>query len=168
MNCINFVVPMNPCACGYYPDLNRCRCTPAQVQRYQGKISGPLLDRLDLCVETREPAYEQISGEQTGISSEELRKKVIRVQEIQQKRYAGTKIQFNSRLDGANVAEYCPMSREAGQWMEKIYNNLRLSPRSYHRILKVSRTIADLDESEIIQDIHVREAFGYRMMEQKY
>lgn len=162
------VAAMNPCACGYYPDLNRCRCTPAQVQRYQGKISGPLLDRLDLCVETKEPAYEQISGGQTGISSEELRKKVIRVQEIQQERYMETGIQFNSQLDGANVAEYCPMSSEAKQWMEQIYNKLRLSPRSYHRILKVSRTIADLDESEIIQDVHIREAFGYRIMEQKH
>lgn len=161
------VAAMNPCACGYYPDLNRCRCTPAQVQRYQAKISGPLLDRLDLCVETKEPAYEQISGGQTGISSEDLRKKVIRVQEIQQERYMETGIQFNSQLDGANVAEYCPMSGEAGQWMEQIYNKLRLSPRSYHKILKVSRTIADLDESEIIQDIHVREAFGYRLLEQK-
>ncbi len=162
------VAAMNPCACGYYPDLDRCRCTSAQVKRYLGKISGPLLDRLDLCVETREPTYEQIAGGQAAASSAWLRAQVVQVQKIQQERYAGEKIRFNSQLDGSSVAGYCPMTREAGQWMERIYTGLRLSPRSYHKILKVSRTIADLEGEELITDEHIREAFGYRVMEQKY
>lgn len=161
------VAAMNPCPCGYYPDPGRCHCTPAEVRRYLGKISGPLLDRLDLCVETAEPTYGQIAGGRPGISSGELRKMVIRVQEIQEKRYAGTGLQFNSQLDGGNVAEYCAMDKEAQQWMERLYTKRKLSPRSYHRILKVSRTIADLDGSEVIQAAHVKEAFGYRVMDGK-
>lgn len=162
------VAAMNPCACGYHPDLDRCHCTPAEVRRYLGKISGPLLDRLDLCVETREPTYEQIAGGRSSASSARLRAQVIKVQKIQQERYAGTDIRFNSRLDGSNVAGYCPMTREARHWMERIYTGLRLSPRSYHKILKVSRTIADLEGEDLITDEHIREAFGYRVMEQKY
>lgn len=159
------VAAMNPCRCGYYPDLNRCQCTPAQVRRYMGKISGPLLDRLDLCVETREPTYEQISGEKGRVSSAELRETVARVQEIQRVRYGDGGIQFNSQLDSADVERHCPLTEEARQCMERIYTKSRLSLRAYHRILKVSRTIADLEQSEIIQAAHVREAFGYRMME---
>ncbi|MCI9390248.1 MAG: YifB family Mg chelatase-like AAA ATPase [Lachnospiraceae bacterium] len=162
------VAAMNPCACGHYPDLDRCRCTPAQVQRYLGKISGPLLDRLDLCVETREPTYEQITGGGESISSARLRGEVMRVQKIQQERYRETKIQFNSQLEGSDVDIYCPMTRGARQWMERIYTGQHLSPRSYHKMLKVSRTIADLDGAETITDAHILEAFGYRVMERKY
>ncbi len=159
------VAAMNPCPCGYYPDLNRCQCTPAQVRRYMGRISGPLLDRLDLCVETREPTYEQIAGNERRFSSEELRETVIRVQEIQRVRYADAGIQFNSQMKGVDVERYCHLTEEAQKCIERIYTKSRLSLRSYHRILKVSRTIADLDESETIQEAHVQEAFGYRMLE---
>ncbi len=162
------VAAMNPCACGYYPDLDRCRCTPAQVRRYLSKISGPLLDRLDLCVETREPTYEQITGGSSPVSSAQIRERVMEVQKIQQERYAGKGIRSNSQLDGKDLEEYCPMTREARRWMERIYTGQRLSPRSYHRILKVSRTIADLEGEELITDVHIREAFGYRIVEQKY
>lgn len=162
------VAAMNPCNCGYYPDLNRCRCTPAQVRRYMGKISGPLWDRLDLCVETREPTYEQMAGEGCGRSSDELREKVMRAQEIQKVRYAGETIQFNSHLESADVERYCLLTEEARQCIERIYIKRRLSPRSYHRILKVSRTIADLEESEAVQAAHIQEAYGYRVLDQGY
>ena len=154
---------MNPCACGYYPDLGRCRCTPSEVKRYLGKLSGPLIDRVDLCVDIREPTYAQMAQSGKGISSEELRRKVIQAQQVQQKRYHGTNIRFNSQLDGRNVEGYCIMTERSRQWMERIYTKLRLSPRAYHRSIKVSRTIADLDQSELIEDIHVQEAYGYRM-----
>ena len=154
---------MNPCACGYYPDLGRCRCTPSEVKRYLGKLSGPLLDRVDVCVDIREPTYAQMAQSGRGISSEELRRKVIQAQRVQEKRYQGTDIRFNSQLDGRNVEDYCVMTEGSRQWMERIYTKLRLSPRAYHRIIKVSRTIADLDQSELIEDIHVQEAYGYRM-----
>lgn len=162
------VAAMNPCACGYYPDLDRCRCTPGQVRRYLGKISGPLLDRLDLCVETREPTYEQIAGGRIPVTSASLREKVMGAQNIQQERYKESGIQFNSQLDGRHVGAYCPMTRDAQQWMERLYTKQRLSPRSYHKILKVSRTIADLEGTDLITDVHIREAFGYRIVEQKY
>ncbi|MCI8814618.1 MAG: YifB family Mg chelatase-like AAA ATPase [Lachnospiraceae bacterium] len=162
------VAAMNPCSCGYYPDLNRCRCTPAQVRRYMGRISGPLWDRLDLCVETREPTYGQIAGEETGCSSNELREKVKRVQEIQRIRYAKEEVRFNSQLGSADVERYCLLTEEARRCIERIYTKRRLSPRSYHRILKVSRTIADLEESEVIQAAHIQEAFGYRVLDQDY
>lgn len=161
------VAAMNPCSCGYYPDPGRCCCTPSEVRRYLGKISGPLLDRLDLCVETGEPTYEQMVKGRKGISSEELRRKVIQAQAVQQERYGGTGFQFNSQLDGSNVEDYCPMDRKARQWMERVYTKLRLSPRAYHKIVKVSRTIADLEQSELIQEVHLQEAFGYRVIEQK-
>lgn len=154
---------MNPCACGYYPDLGRCRCTPSEVKRYLGKLSGPLLDRVDVCVDIREPTYAQMAQSGRGISSEELRRKVIQAQRVQEKRYQGTDIRFNSQLDGRNVEDYCVMTEGSRRWMERIYTKLRLSPRAYHRIIKVSRTIADLDQSELIEDIHVQEAYGYRM-----
>ena len=92
----------------------------------------------------------------------------MRVQKIQQERYRGTKIQFNSQLEGSDVDIYCPMTRGARQWMERIYTGQHLSPRSYHKMLKVSRTIADLDGAETITDAHILEAFGYRVMERKY
>ncbi len=161
------VAAMNPCACGYYPDPGRCRCTPSEVRRYLGKISGPLLDRIDLCVETAEPTYGQMVKTGGETSSKELRRKVEEAQKIQEERYQGTEIRFNSQLDGRHVDIYCPMSGKAGKWMERAYTKLRLSPRAYHRIVKVSRTIADLEHSELIQDIHVQEAFGYRVMDQK-
>lgn len=161
------VAAMNPCACGYYPDLGRCCCTPAEVRRYLGRISGPLLDRLDLCVETAEPTYEQMVREKTVTSSKELRRQVIQAQEIQQKRYEGRKIHFNSQLMGREVEDYCKMAPAARQWMELAYTKLRLSPRAYHRMIKVSRTIADLEQSEVIEKVHVQEAFGYRVMDQK-
>lgn len=88
---------------------------------------------------------------------------MIQAQRIQQKRYLGTKIRFNSQLHGRDVEDYCMMTEKAGQWMERIYTKLRLSPRAYHKIIKVSRTIADLDQSDRIEDIHIQEAYGYRL-----
>ena len=159
---------MNPCPCGYYPDRNRCSCTRHQVEAYLGKISGPLLDRFDICTEMREVPGEKIRKGRSGKTSEEIRREVQRVHEIQKERYKGTKIRFNSRLSGKETEKYCVMDRPADRLLTKVYTKLGLSVRGYYKILKTSRTIADLDNSDKIRENHVSEAVCYRAIDKKY
>lgn len=159
---------MNPCPCGYYPDRNRCSCTRHQVETYLGKISGPLLDRFDICTEMREVPGEKIRKGRSGKTSEEIRREVGQVHEIQKERYKGTKIRFNGRLSGKETEKYCVMEKEAERLLAKAYAKLGLSVRGYHKILKTSRTIADLDRSEKILENHVGEAVCYRALDKKY
>ena len=159
---------MNPCPCGYYPDRNRCSCTRHQVETYLGKISGPLLDRFDICTEMREVPGEKIRKGRSGKTSEEIRREVGQVHEIQKERYKGTKIRFNSRLSGKETEKYCVMDRPAERLLTKVYTKLGLSVRGYHKILKTARTIADLDNSDKIRENHVSEAVCYRAIDKKY
>ena len=159
---------MNPCPCGYYPDRNRCACTRHQVESYLGKISGPLLDRFDICTEMREVPGEKIKKGSAGKTSAQLRREVGRVHQIQRERYKGTDIRFNSRLSGKDTGKYCVMERQAERLLEKAYEKLGLSVRGYHKILKTARTIADLEGSERILENHVSEAVIYRSMDKKY
>lgn len=159
---------MNPCPCGYYPDMNRCRCTAGQVSSYLNKISQPLLDRLDLCAEA-EPAYfSQMSAGPLGETSQKIRKRVEQVQKIQRKRYQKEKIQFNGELTGNQLEKYCVMEPDAGNFLEKAFTHLAFSARAYHRILRVARTIADMEFSETIRKDHIGEALSYRSFEKKY
>ena len=159
---------MNPCPCGYYPDRNRCSCTRHQVETYLGKISGPLLDRFDICTEMREVPGEKIRKGRSGKTSEEIRREVGQVHEIQKERYKGTEIRFNSRLSGKETEKYCVMDRPAERLLTKVYTKLGLSVRGYHKILKTARTIADLDNSDKIRENHVSEAVCYRAIDKKY
>lgn len=156
------VCAMNPCPCGYYPDRNRCRCTEPIVKRYMGKVSGPILDRIDLCVELHPVNIASFDKKVISESSETIRERVMQARERQAVRFAGTKYRFNGDIDGANVEKFCSLGREERKFMEQLYVSLQLSARAYHRILKVARTIADLDNQEKICVEQLTEAAFYR------
>lgn len=159
---------MNPCPCGYYPDRNRCVCTKHQVETYLGKISGPLLDRFDICTEMREVPKEKLKNRKPGKTSREIRREIVKVHEIQKERYRGTGVCFNGRLSGKEAEKYCVMDKEGKRLLEKVYEKLGLSVRGYYKILKTARTIADLEGSEKIQEGHISEAVCYRALDKKY
>lgn len=158
------IAATNPCPCGNYPDLNRCTCTPAQVQSYMGKISQPLLDRIDLCIELERLKYDELCRGELEESSAEIQKRVIKAREIQKERYRGLKIQTNSQLSAKEVERYCLLEGKEEQMMRQAFDKFELSIRKYHKILTVARTIADLEEKEKIEMTHLREALSYRTM----
>ena len=163
------VAAMNPCRCGYYPDLNRCHCTKGMVEQYLKKISQPLLDRIDICVETKRVEYQDLMKENPHQeTSAEIRKRVVAAMERQQQRFAGTNIRYNSRIPAALLTKYCRLSTKQKQYMESIYQKLELTARSYHRILRVARTIADMDGSDEILTRHLSEAVCYRNVDKKF
>ncbi|MFR1685511.1 MAG: ATP-binding protein, partial [Roseburia sp.] len=163
------VAAMNPCRCGYYPDLNRCHCTKGMVEQYLKKISQPLLDRIDICVETKRVEYQDLIKENPyQETSAEIRKRVVAAMERQQQRFAGTNIRYNSRIPAALLTKYCRLSTKQKQYMESIYQKLELTARSYHRILRVARTIADMDGSDEILTRHLSEAVCYRNVDKKF
>lgn len=156
------VCAMNPCPCGFYPDINRCRCTETQVRRYLGKVSGPILDRIDLCVELQAVDIESLKGHGNREGSEKIRKRVVRARQIQRERFQGTKYRFNGDIEAGDMGKYCILGSKEQQYAERLYRSLQLSARSYHRILKVARTIADLAEMREITVEHLLEASCYR------
>jgi magnesium chelatase family protein len=159
---------MNPCPCGYYPDLGRCRCTPGETKRYLGRISGPILDRMDICVEAQPMEFREITEQAERESSARIRERVMAARERQKARFAGEKIRFNGDMCAGDVEKYCVLGDREKHFMEKVYGAMHLSARGYHRILKVARTIADLAGSEQIQEIHLAEAVCYRRTDRKY
>lgn len=162
------VAAMNPCKCGYYPDRSKCTCSPGEINRYLGRVSQPLLDRMDVCVETPRVEYEQLAGERTGESSAKIRERVMVAKERQTRRYRGTAYRFNAELPGSQMKTYCPLGNDQEDLLKQAFESLNLSARAYHRIIKVSRTIADLEGCEQIQSAHIAEAIGYRSMDKKY
>lgn len=156
------VCAMNPCPCGYYPDQERCSCTRPQVQKYMGKVSGPILDRIDLCIELEPVEYESLKSREKGQSSAEIRSRVERAREIQEERFRGTTYRFNGDIEASAMERYCGLGGEQQRCMERLYSSLQLSARAYHRILRVARTIADLEGAREIQVPHLMEASFYR------
>ena len=163
-----FVGAMNPCKCGYFPDLNRCSCTEHDIHRYLSHISGPILDRIDITTEAPRVEIAQLQKEGHGESSEQIRDRILAAREIQQRRFSGTGIRFNSDMGPAEIRRYCALGLEQERMMERIFRSLQLSARAYHRILKVARTIADLAGEEQIQSSHLTEAVCYRRTDEKY
>ncbi len=161
------VAAMNPCKCGYFPDMSRCQCTFAQLERYFYKISQPMLDRIDLCVEAPRLGYEEIRGTGTNESSESIRKRVLVALEIQKKRFAGTDIFYNSRIPAKDIPVYCDLGEKEEKYMQKIYQKNSLTARTFHKLLRVARTIADLDGSERIKTKHLTECLCYRCIDKK-
>ena len=161
------VAAMNHCPCGRYPDLKRCTCTDRDISRYAGRLSGPILDRIDLCAEAACMTYREISGGNIGRSSAELMKEVEKAFLAQQDRYQGLGICYNSELSGKQVEKYCSVSREGRRLLEKAYEMMNLSARAYHKILKTARTIADLDGEEEIKEAQISEAVCYRGLEKR-
>lgn len=159
---------MNPCPCGFYPDMNRCRCTPGEITHYLGKISQPLLERIDICTEVPSVSFSKMKKRTPGEPSAKIRERVKTVQEIQRKRYQKEKFCFNGELDGRNLEKYCVMTAEADRLLEQAYEQFQFSTRAYHKILKVVRTIADMEEAEKILPEHIGEALAYRAYDKKY
>lgn len=159
---------MNPCPCGFYPDRSRCRCTPYEVKRYLGRVSGPILDRMDICVEALPIAFADMTARRQAEDSMCIRTRVMAARERQAHRFAGTKLHFNADMDAGDVERFCRLGEKELHYMEKLFSGMKLSARAYHRILKVARTIADLEESDGIGEIHLAEAVCYRQSDQKY
>ena len=162
------VAAMNPCNCGYYPDRNKCSCSINQVKRYLNRISQPLLDRFDICIEALQMNYKELEAKTQEETSEEIRKRVSIARSMQLKRYQGQNIYFNSQLTPRTIKKFCKLDRKDRVLLEQAFIKMNLSARAYHRILKVARTIADLDQSEQIKSKHISEAICYRSLDQKY
>lgn len=156
---------MNPCPCGYYPDMSRCRCTPYEVRRYLRRVSGPFLDRMDICVQAQPVEFQEIAGRKAAESSAQIREHVMSARQRQNARFQGTGIRFNSDMKAADVERYCRLGSREERFMEKIFTSMQLSARGYHRIVKVARTIADLEDKAQIEEEHLAEAICYRQME---
>ncbi len=160
------VAAMNPCPCGNYMDPTKnCTCPPHKVQRYWGKLSGPLLDRIDLHIEVPRLKKEELTNYSAGEPSAAIRERVSRAREIQIKRFEKTKVRCNARMLPKHVKEFCKLDSEAEGLLKSAILQLKMSGRAYDRILKVSRTIADLDNSEVIKANHVAEAVQYRALD---
>ncbi|MBR1478959.1 MAG: YifB family Mg chelatase-like AAA ATPase [Lachnospiraceae bacterium] len=156
------VCAMNPCPCGYYPDRHKCRCTESQMLRYISRISGPILDRIDLCVELHPVDVGSLSDMGRGETSENMRKDVMRVRAIQDERFKGTQYRFNSDIKPSDIQEYCRLGSKEEECMKKLYEGMGMSARTYYRVLRVARTIADISESGDIKEEHIYEAACYR------
>ena len=162
------VASMNPCPCGYYnhPD-KECTCSPAAVRRYVGRISGPLMDRIDLHVEITPVSREELSSTEPAEASEVVRERVMRARERQAERFRGTGIYTNTMMSSAMLRQFCPLSDSARRLLDGAMERLQLSARAYDRIIKVARTIADLEGAKDISPLHISEAITYRSLDRE-
>lgn len=163
------VASMNPCKCGYYGDSRRqCTCTPADINRYRSRVSGPLLDRIDIQVEVAGVDYDKLSSVEKGETSAEIKKRVNNARQIQLNRYKEYNIYSNSQLTPALMQKFCRLGETENHILKSAFDKLGLSARAHSRILKVARTIADMDNSEDITVSHIAEAIQYRSLDRKY
>jgi magnesium chelatase family protein len=161
-----FIAAANPCPCGYKLDPKKeCRCTPAEIKRYLGKISGPLLDRIDLAVTVLPVAPEELANKPEGEPSAKIRDRVLKAVEIQRNRFKNENIKFNSQMTPTHIEEYGNITKEAKDVMLNATKRFNLTARSFHKVLKVARTIADLENSEKVLPKHVFEAINYKVNE---
>jgi magnesium chelatase family protein len=161
------VAAMNPCPCGYATDpANKCSCTPLQVQKYLAKISGPLLDRIDIHIEVPAVKYKELAGEATGETSAQIRQRVETARGVQLARFRGRKNLFcNARMESKDIREFCKIDSRGEELLRMAITKLGLSARAYDRILKVARTIADLEGSNDIRPEFISEAIQYRSLD---
>lgn len=158
-----FAAAMNPCPCGNYPDMNKCTCSLNEIRSYLTRISRPVLDRIDIRVTVPALSYQDLTSSSSDeLGSTAMKTVVSRAFDIQRERYAKDGICFNSELDASDIKRYCETTDEAKRILEKAFSRMSLSARAYHRILKLSRTIADIEDDELITEAHVSEAFAYR------
>ena len=163
------IASMNPCPCGNYGSKTaECKCTPNQIHKYLNKLSGPLMDRIDLHVEVDSITYSELSEDIQEESSASIKERVDRARQIQLDRFKGTKIYNNAKMTNAMVKKYCKLDNRSIDLLGQAFSDLNLSARAYNRILKVSRTIADLEGSKEILPSHIMEAIGYRSLDNKY
>jgi magnesium chelatase family protein len=160
------VAALNPCPCGYRSDPRRdCHCTPPQVEKYMGKISGPLLDRIDIHVEVPAAEFKELSSTQAGTSSESIREQVINARKAQLERFGDSSINYNAQMSSKQIRQFCKLDDECMNILKISVNELGLSARAHDKVLRLSRTIADLEASTEIQVHHLTEAINYRMLD---
>ncbi len=163
-----FIGSMNPCPCGNYGDPRQeCRCSPSQIFRYRSKLSGPLLDRIDIQVEVPGIKFEQLEQKEPGESSAVIRRRVEAARSKQRERYKRIKVSSNAKLRARHFEKYCPLTNDARKLLHRSFQNLNLSMRAHDRIIKVARTIADLENSEEIETAHIAEAVQYRNLDRQ-
>ena len=163
------VAAMNPCPCGYLGDPKRqCHCNPMQIERYLGRISGPLLDRLDIHIEVPPVPFRELSNTKTGTTSATMREQVIAAREIQQQRFGKSGMKLNGKMSPSQIRKHCILDAEAEKLLKAAMESMGLSARAHDKILRLSRTIADLDRSDRIQSVHLSEAINYRTLDKQY
>lgn len=157
------VAAINPCPCGYYPDRNRCRCSMQSIDKYLSKLSGPILDRIDICVEASAVKLDELKEHGNSLSSASMRELVGKARAKQEERFKGTRFRFNGELGPKEIEKYCKLGKKEQAFLDTAYLKLELSARAYHKIIKVARTIADIEGAEDITISHLAEAINYRM-----
>ncbi len=163
------VASMNPCPCGFYGDPKReCKCSPGQIDRYLNRISGPLLDRIDIQIEASPVVYEDLKSINIAETSASIRKRVNQARKIQSERFEGLDIHANSELNPTQIKKYCRLTKEAEEILKISYKKLSLSVRAYTKIIKVARTIADMDGCTMLEMRHIAEAIQYRNIDKKF
>lgn len=162
------VSAMNPCPCGYFGDGDKCRCSKSEIARYTSKISGPLLDRVDIQVEVSATKYDDLYSKAKGETSKTIRERVVNAHRIQLERYKNEGIQFNSQLTAPLIEKYCILGQKEQEMLKTAFDKLSLSARGYHKILKTARTVADLEGSRNIELKHLLEVIQYRSLDRKY
>lgn len=166
---VMLVCAMNPCPCGFYGHpTKQCTCSKGVPQKYLSKVSGPLLDRLDIHIEVPQVEFSKLSGEEKGESSAEIKKRVNAARKIQNERFKGTDITCNAKMTPKQTAEFCKLSESGRKILQKCFETMDLSARAYDKILRIARTIADLDKSETIEVSHITEAVQYRSLDRKF
>lgn len=163
------IASMNPCACGYYGSKDKeCTCSPQAISKYMGKISGPLLDRIDIHIEVTPVKYKKLQDSVKVESSEVIKRRVNEARKLQIERYKEYNLYSNSELTPKLIEKYCKLDNVSHKILQNAFEKLGLSARAYGRILKVARTIADLDHKENIESKHIAEAIQYRSLDRKY
>jgi magnesium chelatase family protein len=162
------VAAMNPCKCGFLGDpLHTCTCSPQSIKQYRSRISGPLLDRIDIHVEVPAVSYRDLSGSAKTECSADIASRVICARQIQKERFKGSKVHCNAQMNARLIKKYCELNAAGHRMLELAGEKLGFSARSYSRILKVARTIADLNHSEAISEQHLAEAIQYRSLDRR-
>lgn len=166
---IMLVVSMNPCPCGFFGDARKeCSCTPHQIQRYISRVSGPLLDRMDIQLEVPRPDFQDLGGATGAPESPVMKERAQAARRLQWERFADSATECNARMSTREIRKYCALSKEARSLFKQAFRTLELSARAHDRILKVSRTIADLEGTDLIDSHHIAEAVQYRSLDRKY
>lgn len=162
------IASMNPCACGNYPDMQKCRCTPGNIRKYLSNISQPLLDRMDLCVEAPRVRYEELRGGGKQENSQIIRSRVMECHELQRNRFLGEGFSYNSQIPAPLLEKYCKLGTKEERYLHTIYEKMGLTARTFHKLLRVARTIADMEKSNRVKLSHLNEAVCYRSVDEKY